>query len=264
MDLHEQILAPFLKLGYTKTGGCCRGFAMLWLEACLLGEEHLFNKRIEKIVSTDGELFHAILAVKAKKGKNVTAEDKSFLDILAFYDRLELYQTPWEHSALFHTFSSVRQDDIEIISSFASSDAIISPGGLVSIYSEPSIPSKKELKRYLDELRVVLKKTYSSSSKERVGMVLSSFDHTIAITYEPNKGWRLMDINRYPPQEFKINKTDSLAKKIFASFNLSNNPFSAFNIFLVTSGNNSCLSELKKICSHLRSVMKSLRKLLLA
>ena len=80
---------------------------MRWLEAYFLGEEDLkyLIKRVEKIISTGSKLYNAIEAVKdkVKKGENLTDEDKSFLDILVFYESLEIYQSPHVHSDLFHT-----------------------------------------------------------------------------------------------------------------------------------------------------------------
>ncbi|MBA4696224.1 MAG: hypothetical protein H2069_02395 [Legionella sp.] len=127
MSIHEALLACHQRLGYTETEGICHGFSLNWLEACLLGKEKQFNDRIQwieayllgkekkqqdalqclwsfnkskqlndriKHTGVINEFAQSIESVKAKKGINLTQEDIVLLDILAFFDSVELFQSP--------------------------------------------------------------------------------------------------------------------------------------------------------------------------
>ncbi|HAU1297399.1 TPA: hypothetical protein JBI36_14595 [Legionella pneumophila] len=75
MNIHNAVLACFVKLGYSDVEGVCHGISIRWLEACLLGEEHVFHERIkhlERIVSSGQDIVKLMEAVKEKKGKNLS------------------------------------------------------------------------------------------------------------------------------------------------------------------------------------------------
>lgn len=215
MSIHVSMINLLISLGYTRTPGCCHGFSLRWLEACLLGEEHVFKERIEAIDNAGYSLIHWINAAINKKGQNLTENDYKFLDILSFLDGLELYQSPHRHFSTFNT--PLTQDDVDIISHVASSVDILSRGGLARVYSEPGIYTKNEIKDYLDGLGLVIENA-CVPSKEPLGIVLSSHNHTIALTYTPGKGWDFMDINQYPSKSFQINETNVLAEHIMMGF----------------------------------------------
>ena len=243
MSTHATVLKLLVSLGYTNTKGCCHGVSLRWLEACLIGEEHLFAKRINTIVSGGEGLANSIHAVKEKKGRNLTKKDRMLLDVLAFYESLEIYHSPEEHFSLFN--APLAQPDIEAVSYYASSDAIKSLGGLVRVYSEPGIYTKEEIKEYLNNLGVIIEST-CATSKDPLGIVLSSDNHTVALIYKPGAGWRFMDINQYPSQAFKIDETDLLAQRIVAGFKESSSPYSAFNTSVFTTANHLQLINLKE------------------
>ncbi|MGL5741114.1 MAG: hypothetical protein ACRCXC_00455 [Legionella sp.] len=104
MDIQFYLLTLFLNLNYTKMrDGCCRGSSLRWLEACFLDDEELCDARVNRIVTEGNSLPQAINDAKAKKGINLTTRDKEALDILAFYDSIELYQHHYTHKPLFNT-----------------------------------------------------------------------------------------------------------------------------------------------------------------
>jgi ankyrin repeat protein len=246
MSTHQTILDLFLKLGYPKTAGICYGVSVRWLEACLLGEESLFDarvKRIEKIMSSGADIVQLVNAVKTKKGKNLTPKDKELLDILAFFDSLELYQSPEQHSALFNLAHGNSQLDITPHSYFASADKIHALGGLNKVYSEPMILTSEEIKKYLDELAIILQT--NGSSTDTFGLLLSSSDHTMTLSYTTNVGWGFMDINQYPAQFYKMGEAwavNLLSERIVAGFG-STTPI-AFDASLITLKNSASLSKL--------------------
>lgn len=248
MLIHSVILKVLLNLGYTDTPGCCHGFSIGWLEACLLDNEALFNQRIHSILEAGDGLVKPIEAVKQKKSENLTAKDKELLEILAFFDRLELYQSPYSHSSLFS--APLMQCDIEAISNFASSTAIQAAGGLAMIYSEPVIYTKTEMISYLNALGVLLEQS-GTQIKKPFGIILNNYNHNISVTYTPGKGWNFMDINSYPSQFFNANQTSFLATRIMRGFQ-SKGPHCAFNISVVTTGNHFNLMNLKETFNHFK------------
>ncbi|HFF3085826.1 hypothetical protein [Legionella pneumophila] len=59
MNIHNVVLACFVKLGYSDVEGVCHGISIRWLEACISSEEHVFHQRlkhIEKIVSSGQDI----------------------------------------------------------------------------------------------------------------------------------------------------------------------------------------------------------------
>ncbi|HBD9436973.1 TPA: ankyrin repeat domain-containing protein [Legionella pneumophila] len=221
MNTHNAVLTCFLKLGYSDVKGVCHGISIRWLEACMSGEEHVFHerlKRIEQIVSSGQDIVKLMDVVKEKKGKNLSTEDQDLLDIQAFFDSVDLYHTPYRHTELFGLSSNSNYTNIAFHSDFAASDKISALGGLTQVYSQALIPDEVELKHYLDELGFIMQ-AGSGSRKDVLGVLLSSFDHTLALTYKPGNGWGFMDINQYPPKVFKTEETGLLAKMIIKGLN---------------------------------------------
>ncbi|HAT2009192.1 TPA: ankyrin repeat domain-containing protein [Legionella pneumophila] len=221
MNTHNAVLTCFLELGYSDVKGVCHGISIRWLEACMSGEEHVFHerlKRIEQIVSSGQDIVKLMDVVKEKKGKNLSAEDQDLLDIQAFFDSVDLYHTPYRHTELFGLSSNSNYTNIAFHSDFAASDKISALGGLTQVYSQALIPDELELKHYLDELGFIMQ-AGSGSRKDVLGVLLSSFDHTLALTYKPGNGWGFMDINQYPSKVFKTEETGLLAKMIIKGLN---------------------------------------------
>jgi ankyrin repeat protein len=249
MILHHAIIELCLKLGYIKTSGVCHGISMRWLEACFLGEESLFDariKRIEKIVSSGVDIVQMVNALKAKKGENLTQEDKELFDLLAFFDSLELYQAPQLHSELFNLPYISTQKNSTCNWYYASSDKIIAMDGLAQIYSEPMILTTEEITQYLNDLGIVLQ-THGLPT-DTFGVLLSSSDHVIALKYRPNVGWGFMDINQYPAQFYNLDEASAvkiIAEKIVAGldFDKTGGPM-AFNASVITTKNSTSLPKL--------------------
>ncbi len=231
MDIHDSIEEIQKQLGYKVSPvGSCHGFSLRWLEACLLNEENIFDARILKIVNEFDTLTKAIKEAQKKQVKERTENDMQLLDIPAFYESLELYQMPDHHSSLFGAV--LHQVDVKKISSLASSEKILSQGGLEEIASD--IYSIIDVKTYLDELEQLTEKN-CFSSEDTIGIVLASVDHTNAIIYTPSVGWKFMDINRYPSRTFPVGSTLELTNVIKENFSLvSENEYLVFNMSIFT------------------------------
>jgi ankyrin repeat protein len=245
IGVHSAVLSVCKDLGYTsEIKGLCHGFTIRWLEACLLDEIGIFDERIKKIVLSGNQLTGEIRKVKEKFGLYLTQHDRELIDILAFYDSLVLYHRPDE---LFSVFK-VRPDQgsFDITSHFAASDKIIARNGLAIHYSETVSYTELEIKKYLDSLGQILE-DLNDGSKEPIGMVLSSGDHAIAITYQAGKGWTFMDVNQYPARTYDIDSTHLIAEKISCAFAFEmHKQATTFNISLFTTGDDVRRSSLKK------------------
>ncbi|WP_419420956.1 ankyrin repeat domain-containing protein [Legionella sp. D16C41] len=224
MSAHEEVVNLYNALGYGSEDGLgygnedglCNGFSLRWLEASLLGkeEQQRFENRIKLIASMTTEyLVDAINKTKAKKGENLTDKDYELIDIIRFYDSLTLFQLPGDWAFLFNR-SFLNQENIEVLSTLASSEEIEKKGGLKPLYSEPLILSKEEIETYLIKLGQVFDTT-ANLSTEPIGILLGSENHTVALTYQPSQGWSFRDSNQIP---YTSPKTKLMAAAIEAAF----------------------------------------------
>lgn len=244
MNFHTYLRLLSEKLGYAKKSGCCHGFSVLWLSACLLKDEDRFNARIKKILSKGDRLIESIEEVKAKKGKDLSEEDRDLLEILAFFDSLELYHLPHHHTPLFNSQTMLIQGDLNSITPFAGSKDLESKGGLASLHKELLLYNHYELIQYLNQLSSILENNQSLSNQP-FGILLSSNHHAISLSYTKNNGWRFMDINQYPAKTFKISDTEKLADRIAKGFDLQNN-CSSLHLTLLTTKDNIPHSKLNE------------------
>ena len=253
-SFHSLILDIFSKVGYSTKEGLCFGFSMRWIEALIINEEHQFDEHIKHL---SNNLINAINQVKAKKGQNLTIRDRELLNTLAFFDSLELYHSPEDHSDLFNIKNSSSLINFEFNSHFASSDKINALGGLSQIYSEPLIQTTEEIKQYLDDLSLIIESS-GNLSKEPLGFVIISSSHAVALVYKPNMGWKFMDINRYPSQSFQITETELLAQRIASGFEAKEGaqPTVAFNTYLITTKNNPSRLKLTELLDQFKKKHK--------
>jgi hypothetical protein len=204
-------------LGYipADSRGVCHGFTLKWLEACLLGEEEQFTERLRTITS-EYNLKEKIGTVKdkVKAGHKLTEVEEHYLDILAFYEGILLFQSPYEFPNLFN--KNLNQMDYELVSPFASADKISALGGLAKVYSDVGIYTKKDLVNHLENLQKAINQT-GYNSDNPVGFEVTSFNHAVGLTYDTKQNhWNFMDINK---PEFPLNKnplsTEQMAEQIF-------------------------------------------------
>ncbi len=240
LDIHSLLTSSREDLGYLLPEDSCHGFAIRWLEACLVGEENLFENRIKEIHSYGDSLIARIQEVQDKEENQLTEEDKTLLDIQAFFEHMELQQSPGSYTSFFGRIFS--QSDIESISDIATSDAMRSRGGLCKIYSQPGMYTKEEVTQYFDQLSDVLDSAISNSSNECWGILIGEFNHTLAVTYTPGIGWRFMDNEQYPPLVFSKEETYLLAKEIVNALTVQPTiPYIGFNCSIFTVADNALL-----------------------
>ncbi len=240
LDNHSLLTSLREDLGYRSPEDSCHGFAIRWLEACLVGEESLFENRMKEIHSYGDSLIDRIQEAQDKEENQLTEKDRKLLDIQAFLNHLELQQSPNAYTSLFGRLYS--QSDVESISDIATSDTMRSRGGLCKIYSNPGMYTKEEVTQYFDKLSDVLDSATSNSSKECWGILIGGFHHTLAVTYTPGSGWRFMDNEQYPPLAFYKEETHLLADEIMKGLVVEPSiPYIGFNTSIFTVADNELL-----------------------
>lgn len=233
-------------LGYKKQEGLCHGFSLRWLEANLLGEAELikFEDRNDLITQTVThtsveELVRLINDSKTSSHFHSEADRrllKSLQEIPSFLESINIFHAAANYRLFFN--EPLTQQRIETLSLYASSDGILKLGGLASIYSEPFISNEKEIEQYLKNLEQLFKEVASLSS-ESLGILLSSHNHSISLSYNPSLGWQIRDINqqRSPPITAYY-----CAKKLMLGFQLcfqedQTSPYLALNATIILTKN---------------------------
>lgn len=215
LDYHAVIIAFLKIIGYPDlNGGCCHGFSLRWLEACFLGEEEPFNRRMESIVTADEDLCATLNLVRKSDWKNTPDPCPEIFEILAFFDSLMLFQYPEKYYSVFS--NALSQIDIEQIAGVASSDRIRSLEGLVKIYSQSGIYTAFELQNHLNAMSGSME--FFELPYGVYGVLLSTLNHTVAMTYTRGRGWVFMDINQYPAKQLERFETQQLEKLIRKAF----------------------------------------------
>ena len=238
-NTHDQIINTGIALNYDPdsiSDGCCHGFTIKWLEACLLGDEKRFNVRIKTIVE-DKSLVQKLSQIKEKikLRTSVTPEELDLLEIFAFYDSMVLFHMPGAYDAFFTT--SLAQQDIDKVSTIAASNKTREQGGLISSYIGSALYTREAIRRYLDKLRLVIEEM-NYPPQTPIAFTLAFPGHAIGITYKTGMGlWSLMDINQWPPIQFASNQTTEMAQTIFNTLSDgSGDPNLAFSTTLISTG----------------------------
>jgi ankyrin repeat protein len=203
--LHDQLTSFISSTEYedimrhSDFAGVCKGFSLRWLQACLLSEEDeiLFNKRLEQMLNIDDApaFLEKIRDIEeqVKRKEIISEEDNKLLEIFSFCSGLLILQSPHYFRSLF---GNNYDYSIENLSAIAGSKEVLNQGGLVEPYSESVIYTEAELINYFQDIQSILDS--HGSSNEAVGFLLDSLAHDMAIIYQPQKGWKSMDINHYP------------------------------------------------------------------
>lgn len=211
MKFHQELILVRSIMGcISPLTGCCHGFAIRWLEACFLGDEYSFHERAKHIH------YYAenIPTMLSDKELLKTKSNEKLYDLMGFLDSITLYQNPHLYHSLFKPKGGISQNYIELISKIAGSDPIRDLGGLVHQFKQSHFFTKKELYSYLYQLTVLLIDS-DLTSENRIGFLISSHNHSMALVYKPNEYWQLMDINQYPAKVFTFQQLNSLCNTVF-------------------------------------------------
>ncbi|ASQ47271.1 ankyrin repeat domain-containing protein [Legionella clemsonensis] len=188
-DLHYQNISE---------KGICAGLTLMWVQAWLSGpeEETKFFNRIDNLINSNrsnAALIEEINAVRnrIKKGvslKNLTKKEFDLLEIIAFFDGIQLYQKPSKYPE-FLLNKPLSQVNAETISAVTASDAIKTLGNLKKIFSAPGVFNKNELELYLDNLCDIISDEY-----DKLAISISSGQHRFGLRYDkPSGQWVIVE-----------------------------------------------------------------------
>jgi ankyrin repeat protein len=212
-QLHKSILDVGLCLGFKlPTTGICYGFTIRWIEAYLSKTQEVFRKRTQLII----ELSHKPYWLKCELQRLKTEPPFNQLiwDIIAFFESCALYQTPHHYSDIF--LMSLLQNQIEQISTIASSIEVLQMGGIV--------PSQVI---YFAEFNLIQLQSFahlfaaivdSHQYQKTLAMVMTCIErsgfHCVGLTYSSStKTWEFLDIN-YSPFSTNTQSIDELCQQI--------------------------------------------------
>jgi ankyrin repeat protein len=154
------------------------------------------------------------------------------LDILAFYDAIQLYLTPELHTEIFN--KTTNQLDVETIVPFVRPASFNEDDDMTVVFSKSYAFNAEDLLAYLSELEHQFENTDVVAP-----MFLGSLEHSICTKYDKDrKKWIFVDTNdfeRYPdcPTYFSPLTKEELVERIFQSFTFGPQP-SAHVIFTST------------------------------
>ena len=195
------------KLGYNDDlfddlDGQCYGIASMAMQAFLLGELDKFNERIDKIEKITDRDIDKIRNGRIGDSIESFSEEENFtaLDLLAFLDGVQLYQSPNNYSDIL-SGSQANHPAVNYVysGSFENKSTLVK--NFCGAYDD------NELSIYLQELAQHL--TVPTS------ILLSSRNHTINLNYDPSiQVWYFIDANFLPTKIAIQGKEEFIAKLI--------------------------------------------------
>ncbi len=235
MKLSHNLLIDIAKeLNYKNIGkGLCLGYSLMWSQAVCIEEEKAFYNRLALIEECEdiGQLMAKINVAKAltKAGKSLSPKDRDYLEILAFFDGLILYQRPDIFSELFADY--VPQNKMDKIFPFASSqklDEFDSP--LTCLWETTHIFTLRELTLYLELMSRIL--------PSNAALIFNSGKHAVACKYDSVQNhWSYADINDllFSSESFTVQvPVDEIAYYLFFSF--EDQDYTAFRLSVLHAG----------------------------
>jgi hypothetical protein len=107
---HQKIINVMNELGYSANDdGACFGIAMMAIQACVAGDMQIFNERLE-FINTNQNLITDIKKLSERnKNSSTSAYEQKLIDVIAFFDGVELYHSPELHRDIFgkYIFSEI-------------------------------------------------------------------------------------------------------------------------------------------------------------
>ncbi len=201
--MHRYLIKMLNVLGLkSDVRGVCRGTAIRWLEAQLLGDDSVFMGRMAYLRSQSIAVFAAKVKVAKQNAKNKLVgglEDRRVFDTLAFFESLSLYQKPSRHANVLGVY--LPQYCTKQIASIAASDGIHAVGGIACSNVEIISCDRVGLNRLLQTIKNdVDALVLNANAHTTVAMLVSRKGHAAGLVYNTrDKQFTFMDINRWPP-----------------------------------------------------------------
>lgn len=196
MKLQQLILnvGASLNILYDNNPGICRGYTMKWVEAYLMGLQHVhfFQLRLTRNIAEDRAKIEKIkhlndqLATGKLKLRFLSNDEVILYELSLFYLGLDMYHFPAKYFK-----PALNQHNIQKISLKASPKT--GPhGGLNSIFTEVNLQSKSEIQIYLQNLARICEQLRVPFNA--LAFVLASHNHSIGLAYRGNNLWQYTNI----------------------------------------------------------------------
>ncbi len=174
-------------------------------------------------------------------------EEMEVLDVVAFFEKVSLYQNPDKDISLFNEL--LKQCDKDEISQIISSDKILAQGGITRITPYISIYTVEELNTYLSNIANAIKESNPFSNDE-VAVLINTSNHTMALLYETyNKiipCWKFMDINSSKTALISINDIKNVVEFIQINYYDQKDKYLVLGKSAITTGKNPYKNDLIK------------------
>lgn len=258
MGRHAAIINLGLALGYFSVDeleGVCYGVTWAWVEACFINEEEIYNQRIDLIVTHLDSLPARIDVVKHKVQERqlITNEEESLIEILGFFERVVLYQSPNKFYSILN--DDVAQTDSTKIFEIVGSEKLQQEGGLFVTTKTLYVLTLDEFVDYLLNISIRLQQlplNLNQSICIDIGLrgLFSGGAHALAFVYELKDGhtcYRYMDINNEQSEIYFLTDRGSLTRlvdKIYDRYpSISGNKQFIFEAEGICKGNLICHKE---------------------
>lgn len=215
------IMNKMNSLGYSMDmKGICRGLQRTWIQAVLCGEESKVLRRVILIYITKN-LPVQIKIAQLKKG-NLSNEDQLYIDILAFFDAIKLYQS-FFYSDIFEKF--LFQSDSEMISKVIMSQALEKQGGMANVFFTSFAGNKSEVENFLIELKTLIQSLGPANTEPLVISLNAQVQpqkigHSTGFYYDMKEDcWKFFNSNRMS-QSLKKFTDSELALEMMKAYGL--------------------------------------------
>lgn len=199
----SELIPTLVALGYkTNPAGLCFGVVYMGIQAILSGDIRSFDQRLEKIA----------LLISTQELLEI---DK--VDLLAFFDGIELYSQACRYPHLFE--DEVRpyiQNDPNLIKALfplVVSNRLKKKGGIFQVAHFSGLYTKNELEKYFQSL----KETCIEENTPSFALQFSNAGHSIVVGYDPiEKNW--IFINASKLSSIKYKDLNLLAEMVLTAF----------------------------------------------
>ncbi|OGT68754.1 MAG: hypothetical protein A3J38_07210 [Gammaproteobacteria bacterium RIFCSPHIGHO2_12_FULL_45_9] len=253
---HQTLIEQMRRLGYSyHKEGLCNGLILMWAQAVACGGEGKFLERLRHICVTE-DLPIKVHAVQQRHGDHLTEDEYKLLEILAFFDAVELSHRPGQYSGkIFPKVFS--QAELEETAKVTMPISLQKRGGIVKVYTEPGIYRFSEWQAFFNALARQLKAASSGGLPEsaELAICMDSASHSIGLRYLPDSNqWRLMDANILP--DYPLIDTEQIAYYFLYSIlgrECGADEYVALNVSMYAAGNDSSLPTLQASLARFRA-----------
>ena len=143
--------------------GLCAGFTGMWMQAVFAKDEKTFYKRLDFIATYGNDLSKLVEDIKKiqeTQNKNLNEHDLLVLDVLSFFDGIQLYLHSWNNRSYFPDSRFVPQEELDAIFPLVKSIAL-EQNDLEILLDKDYTFTEESLIQFFDELAKLSSQTPS-------------------------------------------------------------------------------------------------------